>query len=165
MRVLIAYGTKMKGTQGIAQRIATSLRNRGLEVALLDAADVRDVKGFDAAVVGSAIYAMRWRREVVKVLKRLAARTDPIPVWLFHSGPIGDDEAGEPQKLPRKVARLAERLDVWDTTTFGGRIPTEGGGPIAAAMARDGKAGDWRDFDEIAAWAEGIADSLGATTR
>ena len=44
---------------------------------------------------------------------------------------------------------------------FGGRLPVEGGGFMASAMARDGKAGDWRDFEEIAAWAGQIADSLG----
>ena len=165
MRVLVAYGTKMKGTQGIAERIANSLTRRGLDVTLLEGTDVRDAAGYDAAVVGSAIYAMRWRREAVRVLKLLARRKDPIPVWLFHSGPIGDEEAGDPQELPRKVARLAGRLDTRAAVTFGGRIPTDGGGPIAAAMARDGKAGDWRDFEEIAGWADGIADSLGAAAR
>ena len=163
MRVLVAYGTKMNGTQGIADRIATELRRVGLDVTELNAADVTSLD-YDAAVVGSAIYATRWRGEAVRVLKRLAGRPANLPVWLFHSGPIGD-EAKTPQNLPRRVARLAERLDVRDVATFGGRIPADGGGPIVAAMARDGKAGDWRDFEEVAAWAQGIADSLGATAR
>lgn len=164
MRVLVAYGTKMKGTAGIAEAIGNDLRGHRLDVTVLDAADVTDLD-YDAALVGSAIYALRWRAEAVRLLKRLARSGTRIPVWLFHSGPVGDDEASEPQELPRKVAKLAERLDVRDVATFGGRIPASGGGPIAAAMARDGKAGDWRDFESIAEWADGIADALGATAR
>ena len=63
------------------------LRLRDCDVTLRDAADVTAFD-FDAAVIGSAIYAMRWRGEVVRLLKRLARKDTRVPVWLFHSGPL-----------------------------------------------------------------------------
>ena len=165
MRVLVAYGTKMEGTAGIADRIAATLRDRGFEVTLCDAGDVSNASEYDGAVVGSAIYALRWRPEAVRLLKRFSRSSPAMPVWLFHSGPLGDDDASVPQRLPKKVAALAEKLNVRDAATFGGRLPEDSGGPIARAMARDGQAGDWRDFGEITAWAERIANSLGAAAQ
>lgn len=159
-KVLVAYGSKMGGTVGIAETVAEALRSRGHEVTLLPAGDVPRKAQFDAAVIGSGIYAGRWRREAGRLLKRLARSGGKMPVWLFHSGPLGDDQANEPQPLPKAVQPLAERLGVRDVVTFGGRLPVDAKGFIAKAMARDGKAGDWRRLDQAAAWGNAIADEL-----
>ncbi len=157
-RVLVAYGTKMGGTAGIAERIAEVLRERGHDVVLSPPA--RPDGAFDGAVVGSALYAGRWMRGPVKVLRRLARRSPSPATWLFHSGPLADD-AGEPQALPGAVAKSAERLGARDVVTFGGRLDEEhASGFIARAMVRNGKGGDWRDLDGVAAWAHAIADEI-----
>jgi menaquinone-dependent protoporphyrinogen oxidase len=161
-KVLVAYGTKMGGTKGIAERVADALRSRGHEVTLAPAREVPRKAQFDAAVIGSGLYAGRWRREAVRLLQRLARSGGKPPrVWLFHSGPLGEDLADEPQPLPKKVQPLAERLEARDVVTFGGRLAEEAEGFIAKAMARNGKAGDWRDLDQAAAWGNAIADELG----
>jgi menaquinone-dependent protoporphyrinogen oxidase len=157
-RVLVAYGTKMGGTAGIAERIAEVLADRGHDVVVSPPAKVGGA--FDAAVVGSGLYAGRWRSGAIKVLRRLS-RQDPAPsTWLFHSGPLGED-AEAPQPLPKAVAKLAEQLDARDVVTFGGRLDEEHAvGWIARAMVRNGKGGDWRDLDGAAAWARIIADEI-----
>lgn len=162
-RVLVAYGTKMGGTAGIAQRIEEVLADGGHDVVVSPPAKVEG--SFDAAVIGSALYAGRWRSGPVKALRRLA-RQDPAPLtWLFHSGPLGED-ADEPQALPRAVARLAEQLDAQDVVTFGGRLDEEHAvGWIARAMLRNGKGGDWRDLDGAAAWASAISDEIHGRTQ
>ena len=157
-RVLVAYGSKMGGTAGIAQKIAETLTERGFDVTLQPAGKAKPRQGFDAAVVGSALYAFRWRGEAVRLLRRLQ-RAGASHVWLFHSGPLGE-EADEPQKLPGNVARLAEALGAEDVVTFPGRIPEDAKGFITKAMVRKGYGGDWRDFDQIEAWGNAIADSL-----
>ena len=160
-RVLVAYGTKMGGTEVIAGRVAEALRSRGHEVTLAPAGAVPRRAQFDAAVIGSGLYAGRWRPEAVRLLKRLARRGGKPRVWLFHSGPLGDDHADDPQAPPEKVQALAERLGAADVVTFGGRLSGDAGGFIAKAMVRNGKAGDWRQLDHAAAWANAIADELG----
>ena len=160
-KVLVAYGTKMGGTQGIAERIAETLRSRGHEVNLTGAGDAPRKAQFDAAVVGSGLYAGHWRREAVRLLKRLARSGVAPRVWLFHSGPLGDEHAADPQALPQKVQALAERLGAADVVTFGGRLTADAPGPITRAVARKVIAGDWRQLDHAAAWANAIADELG----
>jgi menaquinone-dependent protoporphyrinogen oxidase len=157
-RVLVAYGTKMGGTAGIAERIAQVLAERGHEAVLTPPAKLSG--RFDAAVVGSALYAGRWRSGPVKALRRLARQHPPPPTWLFHSGPLAGD-ADEPQELPKGVASLAARLGARDVVTFGGRLDEEhASGWIARAMIRNGKGGDWRDLDGVAAWAHAVADEI-----
>lgn len=161
-KVLVAYGTKMGGTAGIAERIADTLRGRGHQVTPAPAGEVPRGTTWDAAVVGSGLYAGRWRREAVGLLRRLARDSQkPAQVWLFHSGPLGDDHADDPVALPGKVQRLAERLGAQDVVTFGGRFREEdASGFIAKAMAKGGVLGDWRRLDHAEAWANTIAESL-----
>lgn len=158
--VLVACASRHGGTTAIAERIADTLRERGLEVTLLPAAAVGDVAPFGAFVIGSAIYAGRWRRSAYRLVRRVASLDDRRPVWLFHSGPLGDAEQGAPQALPGNVRRKALRVDLFDIATFGGVLSPDATGFPATAMARNGMAGDWRDFEEVDRWADRIADSL-----
>lgn len=160
-KVLVAYGSKMGGTAGIAERLADTLRGRGHEVTLAPAGKAPRRERFDAVVVGSGLYAGRWRREAVRLLGRLARSGDkPSRVWLFHSGPLGDEHAEDPVGLPRKVQAAAERLGAEAVVTFGGRLDAAAPGFVAKAMARNGMAGDWRRLDHAAAWANTIAEEL-----
>ena len=161
-KVLVAYGSKMGGTAGIAERIADTLRGRGHQVTLAAAEEVPRRTAWDAAVVGSGVYANHWRKEAVGLLRRLArASQKPSRIWLFHSGPLGNEHADDPVKLPAKVAALAERLAAKDVVTFGGRFREEdASGFIAKAMAKGGVLGDWRRLDHAEAWANTIAESL-----
>jgi menaquinone-dependent protoporphyrinogen oxidase len=160
VKVLVAYGTKMGGTAGIAEKVAESLRARGHEVTLAPAAKVPRKAQFDAAVVGSGLYAGRWRRGAVRLLRRLAGAGRKMPVWLFHSGPLGDDQADQPMPLPKRVQILADRLGAHDVVTFGGRLPGDARGFIARAMLRNGRGGDWRQLEQAAAWGNALADEL-----
>ena len=161
MHVLVAYGTKMGGTEEIAKRIAGILKAEHFSITVRSAKDMPHPEDFDAVVLGSAIYAMRWRREAIQLLKRLSRAGFTRPVWLFHSGPISDDEASDPQKFPSAVQKLAAGLDVRDRVTFGGRLTDDAKGFIARSMVKQGRSGDWRDFDQIELWAKEIAADLG----
>lgn len=159
MQVLVAFGSKMGGTAEIASEIAERLEARGLAVTVSDAGTVPTAEGFDAVVVGSSLYAGRWRGETVRLLKHMVGDGYDGPVWLFHSGPLTDEEAHTPQDLPRKVADYADRLDTRATVTFGGVLDEHPSGFIARKLASS-MAGDWRDWDEIDQWADEIASEL-----
>ncbi len=161
MHVLVTYGTKMGGTAEIAKRIANTLTEEHFSVTLRSAKDVEHPEEFDAVVLGSAIYALRWRRDAIGILRQLSRADFGRPIWLFHSGPIGDDQAEDPQAFPAKVERLAANLNVRGRITFGGRLPEEATGYIARSMVKQGRAGDWRDFSQIEVWAKEIAAELG----
>ena len=82
-------------------------------------------------------------------------------VWLFHSGPLGDEHADDPEPVPAKVQALAARLGAEEVVTFGGRFRAEdAAGFIAKAMAKGNVLGDWRRLDHAEAWANVIAGEL-----
>jgi menaquinone-dependent protoporphyrinogen oxidase len=164
-KVLVTYASKMVGTKGIADSIGAELAVAGLNVTVGDAADVNSVDGYDAVVLGSAIYTSHWRHDAVNVLKLVAARADelrPVPTWLFHSGPCGDQADGQ-VPAPKMVAKLAHLIGAAAPVTFGGRLqPETAQGFLARKMATGPMAGDFRDFDRVHRFAAGIAEHLTA---
>src|SRR5437016_11621099 len=87
-RVLVAYGTKNGATAGIAQTIGETLREHGVSVDVCPAAQVRQVSGYHAVVLGGALYMSRWHRAAVRFARRYAGSLRGRPVWLFSSGPL-----------------------------------------------------------------------------
>lgn len=159
MRVLVAYGSKMGGTKGIAETVGEELRVRGLEVEVRSAGDRVDVDPYDAVVVGGALYAMRWHKDARGFVKRNAAVLRTKPVWLFSDGPL-DDSAAQREIPPVKgVQKLMDRVGARGHATFGGRLPADARGFPASAMAKE-HAGDWRDMDQIRTWADQVAAAL-----
>ncbi|MEU3645257.1 flavodoxin domain-containing protein [Lentzea sp. NPDC034063] len=157
--ILVAYATKMGATKEIAEAIGARISSASHEVVVLDAADVNSVAPYKAVVLGSALYAGRWRREAVKLLTRNEKLLHTRPLWLFHSGPLGADVAA--QQAPRTVREIAARIGAEEPFTFGGRLtPQTAVGFFARKMAQGPMAGDFRDWDEIDRWAYTIAERL-----
>ncbi|WP_439379388.1 flavodoxin domain-containing protein [Amycolatopsis lexingtonensis] len=155
--VLVAYAGRHGGTRQIAEVIAAELGGTGLTVDVRDAADVAGVEDYAAVVVGSALYYHRWRPEAVRLLERNARALAERPVWLFHSGPCGSGAAGRQVSLPPNVALLAARIDAERTATFGGRLdPATVRGLVPRLFAAGRRAGDFRDWDRIKAWARDV---------
>jgi menaquinone-dependent protoporphyrinogen oxidase len=151
----------MGGTKGIAAAIGEELQRAGIDTTVTDADTVGTIDGYDAVVVGSAVYAARWRSEAVDLLARLAGAETPPRTWIFQSGPFESVTGTTDRSVPSRVHRLAVALGAPPVATFGGRIePATAVGFIARRMAVGPSAGDYRDFDEIRRWAAGIAAEL-----
>jgi menaquinone-dependent protoporphyrinogen oxidase len=157
-RVLVAYASKMGATKEIAEEIRTELERRGVHAEAHNVCEVVSAEFYDAVVLGTAVYAGRWRPEAVRFVKRHATELKSRPLWLFESGWVG--------KRPEAVTatpggrRRAARLGAEPPTVFGGRLdPGLATGWFDRALAKR-MPGDCRDFDEIHAWATQIADAL-----
>ncbi len=159
MRVLVTWGSKLGGTTGIARMVADELEQHGLDVALVPAADLRGVSGYDAAIVGGALYASRWHKAALNLVSRNITALRRIPVWLFSSGPL--DNSADVRAIPpvKDVAVLMERVGARGHATFGGALPADAKGFPASAMAKT-RAGDWRNPARVHAWAAEIATVL-----
>ena len=190
MRVLVAYGTHMGGTAGIAKMLAKTLTAEGLTADACQAHQVTDVLRYDAAIIGGAVYANRWHPDARRLVARHLDVLTRIPVWLFSSGPLdGSAATGQVPAVP-EVTDLLDRVQARGHVTFGGCLPTdlgphvgsllgpppsaEGRGPPADGHAspgadwagpaatdwRDPAATDWRDPPRIRAWAREVAAVL-----
>jgi menaquinone-dependent protoporphyrinogen oxidase len=171
VRVLVTYATKNGSTEQIADMIADELMAHGLDVSCASVRDT-DSGGFDAVVLGSAVYAGRWLRPARRFLKDEADHLRGIPFWIFSSGPFGE-QATHPTaedlrwQEPANVMARAEELGVREHVVFGGRLPEEPHGFIENAMVRNTppESRDARDWEQIRAWASSIAAALGAGSR
>ena len=167
MRVLVTYGSKFGSTAEIAEAITAELRDHGIDVDCLPAHDAKTVDGYDAVVLGSAVDMQRWRRDARRFLEKHAHELERIPFWVFSSGSVGAPEQRDPDwEEPAKVMALAERLGAREHVVFGGSIPAEPKSLMQKAMASETpeEFRDLRDWDEIRAWARGIAAELSPAT-
>lgn len=163
MRVLVAYASKRGSTAEIAEAIAGTLRREGLEADCVGADHVESLDGYDAVILGCAVYMMHWRGEARHLLRKQRKALAALPFWVFSSGPVGDPEKDDPKWTePPKIVETVEELGAREHVVFGGRVPEEPHGPIEKAMVSGTPAEfrDRRDWDEIRYWAVSIAREL-----
>ena len=159
MSVLVTYGSTRGGTQGLAEMVVAALHDEGITADLLPAGSVRHADGYDAIIVGGALYAYRWHRDARRFVRRHAAELRLRPTYFFSSGPL-DDSAAKREIPPVKgVESLMRRVDAKGHMTFGGRLAPDAKGFPASAMAKK-NAGDWRDEEQVRSWVDSIAPEL-----
>ncbi|MCP2306143.1 flavodoxin domain-containing protein [Actinokineospora globicatena] len=157
-RALVLYASKMGSTKEIAEAVGAELAAHGLRVKVHDVLEVRALDGYDTVVLGSAVYVARWRRGAARFFRRHREELARRRVWLFESGWVGT-RPGTPVAT-RGGRRRAARVGASAPTVFGGRLdPALARGAVDRAIARK-STGDYRDWDEIRAWAAGIARAV-----
>jgi menaquinone-dependent protoporphyrinogen oxidase len=160
MRVLVTAASKHGATGEIAQTIAETLRDQGLDPAVVDPEQVDSVDGYDAVVLGSAVYAGHWLKPARELVARCGAALAERPVWLFSSGPVGDPP--KPQEDPVDVAELLTATRAREHRLFAGRLVRKQlafpeRAIVSALRVPDG---DFRDWPAISSWAADIATAL-----
>jgi menaquinone-dependent protoporphyrinogen oxidase len=164
-QVLVAYASQYGGTAEIAEKIGQVLRQAGLSADVLPARRVNSLTAYQAVVLGSAVYIGQWRKEAVKFLQTHEKTLMERKLWVFSSGPTGEGDPIELQKgwiFPTGQRAILERLQPCGITVFHGVVDVKKLNPLYKWMI--GKVGapvgDFRDWDRITSWAEGIAKEL-----
>lgn len=150
--VLVAYATKRGSTREVAFDVARVIRERGFEVEIYPAREVKKIDRYSAVVLGGALYMGRWHKDARKLLKRKRRELESVPLAVFAMGPRRTD----PEAIERSRAQLTRALDAvsevrpFSTAIFGGVIK------------KRGEIVDARDWDVIQKWAEEVARGLSA---
>jgi menaquinone-dependent protoporphyrinogen oxidase len=172
--VLVAYATKLGSNGEIAEAIADTLRAGGHHASAHPVREVKGLDGWDAVVLGSAIYAAHWQRDARRFVTRHRDALAERPVWLFSSGPLGTDlvdkegrdifETTRPKEFDELASLIAPRgervfFGAWDPEAppigFAERFMR-----LMPATRTELPAGDYRDWAAIDAWADQIATAL-----
>lgn len=157
MKVLIAYATKHGSTAEVAEKIGEVIKSKGADVVVSNIADKPDPSGYDAAVVGGAVYIMmlsgKTKRFVAKHKKVLSS----MPVAYFVlSGTMEEDTPENREKIEKTLKSVIKKVVPVDVGLFGGKFdPAKG-----PKMMSEEPAYDYRDWDAIAAWAEELAEKF-----
>jgi menaquinone-dependent protoporphyrinogen oxidase len=163
MTVLVAYGTTNGSTGEIARWIGAELAAAGLVAEVRPAHEVRDVDGYEAVILGAAVYMAGWHRDARAFAHRFAGQLAPRPVWLFSSGPL-DRSAEEGEVPPSPQAESAmHALQGRGHVTFGGRVSPDAHGwlgVIARRIINEGHGGDFRNPERVRTWARQVAAQI-----
>jgi menaquinone-dependent protoporphyrinogen oxidase len=164
MRVLVTAATRHGSTAEIAERIGQVLRDElsdvPVQVDVLPSDAVADLDGYDALVLGSAVYMGHWLDGARQLALRFAGSGTDRPVWLFSSGPVGDPP--KPDEQPVDVGMVVTTTRALDHRLFAGVLDRRrlGFGERALIAALRAPYGDYRDWAAIEAWARDIAAEL-----
>jgi menaquinone-dependent protoporphyrinogen oxidase len=167
MVILMVYATRFGAAQSVAERIAARLREHGHQVVTRAADALTDASIYDAVIVGSAVYNRAWLADAAAFVRRNLDALAGRPVWVFSVGGLKNPgrlgRLGAKQ-FPQKVPGFRGYVHPRDYRYFSGEFYRDRIGPIGAVIwwLFAGGFGDFRNWDDIDAWAREIATDLAA---
>ncbi len=165
LKVLVSAASMHGSTSDIAQVIAEVLSEQGLAVTVLEPGEVQSIGGYDAAIIGSAVYVGHWLDPAKDLVDRCHDQLINRPVWLFSSGPVGNPVSKLAQAMakdPVELAGLRVATHARDHRMFPGKLDRKvlSHAQRASLLIFHGLEGDFRDWAEIRQWANDIAGQL-----
>ena len=170
-KILIAYATWTGATHEVAEAIAAEYAHRGLVADVRPAAEVKDVAGYDAVILGTGVHAGNLPNPILRFVQENAAALSNMPTAIFLlSLTMSEDTPENRASALGYLAPLrakAPQMTPVDIGLFGGAVLTEGEDfdrqdPLRKMMER-GMAKttvDARNWDSIGAWAGRVATLL-----
>jgi menaquinone-dependent protoporphyrinogen oxidase len=158
--ILLAYATRFGSTQEVAETITAKLRQAGLEVDILPMQDVTTLDGYDAVVLGAALYNARWHPNAHNFLSQHQAALKQRPVAIFALGPLSTSSAAmqsSRRQLDKELARYPW-LKAVALEMFAGKYdPSKPGMGFFYKLL---PTRDYRDWEAIQAWANALPAQL-----
>lgn len=163
-QVLVAYATQYGSTHEVAEAIAQEMRDRGLEVVVEPARQVKNVDTYAAVVLGAPLYMFHWHKDALRFLFRYRVSLMARPVAIFALGPVHDphDEKewqDSNAQLEKELAQFPWLKPVALEMLGGKYDPAKLGFPLKM-FAGKVPASDIRDWTAVRAWARELASKL-----
>jgi len=160
MHILIVVGSRHASTYEIGEAIGRELHAAGHTVEVRNVEANPPIADYDAVVVGSAVYMGSWLPEARTFVERTQEQLVRKPVWLFSSGPLGDDP--QPSAGLNELEALLIASGAREHQFFFGKLDKNVLGLAERFMVKVVKApeGDFRDWERIIAWARKISAAL-----
>jgi len=164
--VLVGYATRYGSTQEVAEAVAATLRECGLEVDIQPMRKVRTLAGYSAVVLGAPLFMFRWHEDALRFLSRHREALMERPVAVFALGPVHDpydeDEwQSSHDQLDKELAKYPWLTPV-ALEMFGGKYdPAKLRFPVNLLAGKE-PASDLRDWTSIRDWAANLKLILAA---
>ncbi len=150
-RVLVAYATKLGSNGEIAEVIAEVLRDAGHDAAAHPTREVKGLDGWDAIILGSAIYAAHWQKDARRFATRFHVQLAARPLWLWSSGPLDPRLARADLPITQHGAEITAELGA--STTARLAVASLADAPIDPQVLETHPIGDFRDWEAIHSYA------------
>ena len=160
-KILIAYGSKAGSTAEVAEAIGEEMQQAGAEVSIQPVEAIKDIRGFDAVVVGSAVRAFHLLGITRRFLRRHKKALKQVPLAYFLVCLVMSEET--PENIERAKGFAKPMLKIKEPVSlglFGGCMDPSKLEGFAAKMMQSQSYADFRDWDEIRAWARDTLPKL-----
>jgi menaquinone-dependent protoporphyrinogen oxidase len=160
-QILVAYGTRYGSTCEVAETVAATLGEQGVDTDVRQAREVRSLVGYDAVVLGTPLYMGALHKDVRALLERNQAALEHTPFALFALGPIKPDDGldGSREQLFTALAKLPVPTPASTAVFVGAYDPARLGfkdkmiAALPASPLHGEAAHDDREWDSIRGWA------------
>ena len=160
-QVLVAYGTRYGSTREVAETVAATLEQLGVDTAVKQARGVHSPDGYDAVVLGTPLYMGALHKDVRALLEKNRAALEQTPLALFVLGPIKAEDGveGSREQLFTALAKLTVPTPAATAVFVGAYYPARLGlkdkmiAALPASPLHGVPSHDDRDWDAIRAWA------------
>jgi menaquinone-dependent protoporphyrinogen oxidase len=162
--ILVAYASRAGSTAEVAETIGQVLREGGAEVDVCSVNRIRTVAGYDALVLGSAIWTGRPLPEALRFAASQRRALAELPVAYFALCEIlRVDTPANRDRARGFLAPLREIREPVALEAFAGKKDYSSGHPLvrwAMLHVLHSPEGDWRDWAAIRAWAGALRPRL-----
>jgi menaquinone-dependent protoporphyrinogen oxidase len=166
-RTLIAYASRAGATAEVAERIGDVLRHHAIDVDVRSVKEVTSLEGYDSLIAGSAIWAGKPLPEMLRFLTAQRDAIARVPVAYFILCDTLRSYTPSNRQIALGYAASLRKIDEpIELGMFAGRRDFSTTHPLVRwlLMRVVGLAeGDWRNWDQITAWAETVATQFTAT--
>jgi menaquinone-dependent protoporphyrinogen oxidase len=164
-KILVTYASRAGATAGVAEAIAKTLVESGLQVELVPLKSVKDIAPYQAVVAGSAVQDRQWLPEAMQFIRANQVELNKRPFAMFSvcmTLAMRDGEKYRPQVKewmapvralvrPASEGLFAGVLDIQKIPSFSNRLKFRVS--VATGVWSEG---DHRDWVAIQEWAEGL---------
>ncbi len=167
-KILVTYASQGGATAGVAEAIGKALSESGASVEVRPVSEVGDLSPYRAVVVGSAVHSGKWMPEATDFVERNLAALRRMPTAIFQVCMMLATANEQYRRMPPDwLDPLRAQLRPVAAGSFAGALWPERyarfserlGLHIFLAMIKL-KAGDYRDWAAIRAWAQSLRPAL-----
>ncbi len=173
-KFLVAYASRCGSTGGVAEAIGQSLCHNGAIVDIRLINGVTDLTSYDAVVVGSAIRSDRWLSEATGFVEKNRQFLSKIPVAYFLTcltmSQASKENQGKARSYLNPVITDVPEVKPVDIGLFAGvldygKLPFHIRMVMKIKMSSKGiSEGDYRDWEAIRRWSDGLRPRFLART-
>jgi menaquinone-dependent protoporphyrinogen oxidase len=163
-RVIVAYASKCGSTAEVAQSIGTVLAERGWSVDVMAVQKVKNLSGYQAAVLGTALRMGKPVGEFNRFVAKFKAQLNQLPLAVFSLGLVMRTDTPENRAMTLGFLQpVLEQLPAGiPVAPFGGKLDYQTLSPFYRWAFKQDKSGemapgDWRDWHAIQGWAAALA--------
>lgn len=161
--VLVAYATRTGGTAPVAEAIASTLQDEGLNVDVGSVKDTINLSTYDAVVLGSSIRVGAWLPEMLEFMKDNQKHLQNMPVAFFTVClTLSEDTPENRESVRHYLDPVRKLVNPVTEGYFAGKMDFARLSLPVRWMVKKMKSpeGDFRDWEKIRRWATDLKPFL-----